>query len=77
MKCDDLLLVALRSSTMPRYDGPRDPELIPHHTWTNGTSSIFRLRGKGYLDDRKKVTPGESYRSEKDDEKDDGLCGEK
>lgn len=56
---------------MPRYDGPREPALIPHHTWTNGTSSIFRLRGKGYLEDRKKVTPGESYRSDKDD----GDCG--
>ncbi|CAM9296448.1 unnamed protein product, partial [Sphacelaria rigidula] len=46
------------SSTMPRNDGL--PESAPPHTWNNGDSSVFRLRGKGYMQDKMKVTPGET-----------------
>lgn len=47
------------SSTMEHYDGPPGTLTAPIHSWTNGDSSVFRVRGRNYTQDRLKVVPGE------------------
>lgn len=47
------------SSTMEHYDGPPGTLTAPIHSWTNGDSSVFRVRGRNYIQDRLKVVPGE------------------
>lgn len=47
------------SSTTQRFDGS-EGALPPHHSWSNGVPSIFRVRGKGYMQDRAKVPPGKA-----------------
>ena len=53
-------LVVVGSSTTQQYDGPAGTLTAPHHSWSNGIDSIFRVRGKGYMQDRVKVPPGEN-----------------
>ncbi|CAM9642515.1 unnamed protein product [Laminaria digitata] len=48
------------SSTVQRYDGPPGTLTAPHHSWSNGDRSVFRVRSKGYMVDKMKVTPAES-----------------
>lgn len=47
------------SSTTQHNDGPAGALTAPPHSWSNGVDSIFRVRGKGYMQDRIKVPPGE------------------
>eukprot|EP00903_Cladosiphon_okamuranus_P019625 g18047.t1 len=52
--------IPLASSTTQQYDGAAGNLAAPHHSWSNGIVDVFRVRGKGYMQDRKKVTPAES-----------------
>eukprot|EP00752_Nemacystus_decipiens_P017569 g15744.t1 len=52
--------IPVASSTTQHYDGPAGTLAAPHHSWGNGIASIFRVRGKGYMQDRVKVPPAES-----------------
>lgn len=49
------------SSTTQQYSGPAGTFTAPPHSWSNGINSIFRVRGKRYMQDRIKVPPGKFY----------------
>lgn len=46
------------SSTTQQYDDPAGTLTAPHHSWSNGIDSVFHVRGKGYMQDKLKVSPG-------------------
>ncbi|CAM9347104.1 unnamed protein product [Pylaiella littoralis] len=52
--------IPVASSTTQHNDGPAGALTAPPHSWSNGVDSIFRVRGKGYMQDRIKVPPAES-----------------
>lgn len=45
---------------MQQYYGAPGSLTAPPHSWSNGISTVFRVRGKDYLQDKIKVVPGES-----------------
>ncbi|CAN0143548.1 unnamed protein product [Scytosiphon promiscuus] len=52
--------VPVASSTTQHYKGPPGTFTAPPHSWSNGISSVFRVRGKGYMQDRMKVPPADT-----------------
>ncbi|CAM9381701.1 unnamed protein product [Ectocarpus sp. 4 AP-2014] len=52
--------VPVAGSTTQQYDGPAGTLTAPHHSWSNGINSVFHVRGKGYMQDKLKVSPAES-----------------
>ncbi|CAN0039825.1 unnamed protein product [Discosporangium mesarthrocarpum] len=46
------------STTMPYYDGSSKGVTPPPHTWSRSNGSVFRLRGKQYMQDRVKTQSG-------------------